>query len=526
MIAKIIIRKMAFLLFLGVILTNTAPSISHAQLFLSPDIPITVGSDSFEERDVLQYQPPNFSLYLSGSSLGILLGVNIDSIGFSGDDILFSVDIPTTLDGDTYTGRDLILYDGSNFSKLLDGPTIGIPDGARIDAATVLADESIVFSLDIPVSLGGIPFKAHDLIIYAGSSFGLYFSGSDNGIPEAADLDGVWVSPSGEILLSLDIPCSLDGLEVNDNDIIKWSDGSFSIYYDGLLAGLSEGSDVDALSSGIDLSLVLLFLFEDNGDTTTDSSGNGNDGSVNGAAFLNGGGILNSNAYQFEWSRQDNIQVAYKESQTVTKALTLEAWIYPTAWDNIHFGYNRIVSKQPVYLLRGANNGHAHFQILTENHGYQGVSDSQMMTLNEWHYVVGTFDGLSLKLYVDGALRDSLELPEEDSISANEADIFVGESAGLNEGFTGTIDNVAIYKRGRSQSEIEETYASIMLRCEGDFDSDGDVDGSDLAVFAADFGRTDCASPPPCEGDFDTDNDVDGSDLAVFAADFGRTDCP
>jgi hypothetical protein len=62
--------------------------------------------------------------------------------------------------------------------------------------------------------------------------------------------------------------------------------------------------------------------------------------------------------------------------------------------------------------------------------------------------------------------------------------------------------------------------------CEGDFDNDGDVDGSDLAVFAEDFGRTDCGTGEPCEGDFDDDNDVDGSDLAVFAADFGRTDCP
>jgi len=62
--------------------------------------------------------------------------------------------------------------------------------------------------------------------------------------------------------------------------------------------------------------------------------------------------------------------------------------------------------------------------------------------------------------------------------------------------------------------------------CEGDFEPDGDVDSSDLAVFAADFGRTDCATPPPCEGDFEPDGDVDGSDLAVFAADFGRTDCP
>jgi hypothetical protein len=516
---------MVFLLTLSTSLIITSVSLSHSEMLLSTNVPVTVGSDSFEENDIIQYQTPNLSLYLSGSTLRIPLGVNIDALGFSGNDIIFSVDIPTTLDGETYTERDLILYDGSNFSKLLDGLAAGIPDGACIDAATVLADESIVFSLDIPVGLGGIPFKAHDLIIYDGSSFGLYFSGSDNGIPEAADLDGVWVSPSDEILLSLDIPSSLDGLEVNDKDIIKWSGGSFSIYFDGFLAGLSEGSDVDALSSGVDLSLLLLFLFEDNGDTTTDSSGNGNDGSVNGSAFLNGGGILNSNAYQFEWSRQDNIKVAYKESQTVTEALTLEAWIYPTAWDNIHFGYNRIFSKQPVYLLRGANNGHAHFQILTENHGYQGVSDSQMMTLNEWHYVVGTFDGLSLKLYVDGVLRDSLELPEKDSISANESDIFVGESAGLNEGFTGTIDNVAIYKRGRSQSEIEETYASVVPLCEGDFDGDSDVDGSDLSVFAADFGRTDCGTGSPCEGDFEPDGDVDGSDLATFAADFGRTDC-
>ena len=62
--------------------------------------------------------------------------------------------------------------------------------------------------------------------------------------------------------------------------------------------------------------------------------------------------------------------------------------------------------------------------------------------------------------------------------------------------------------------------------CEGDFDGDDDVDGSDLAIFAADFGRTDCYFTGDCEGDFDDDGDVDGSDLAIFAADFGRTDCP
>jgi hypothetical protein len=63
-------------------------------------------------------------------------------------------------------------------------------------------------------------------------------------------------------------------------------------------------------------------------------------------------------------------------------------------------------------------------------------------------------------------------------------------------------------------------------RCMGDLDNDRDVDDSDLALFAANFGRTDCHTNPPCNGDIDDDGDMGGSDLAVFSMDFGRTDCP
>jgi subtilisin family serine protease len=69
----------------------------------------------------------------------------------------------------------------------------------------------------------------------------------------------------------------------------------------------------------------------------------------------------------------------------------------------------------------------------------------------------------------------------------------------------------------------------IYVTLAGDFDHDGDVDGSDMSTFAADFDRIDCDANEPCEGDFDYDGDVDGSDLAISAAYFGRTDgcaCP
>ena len=38
----------------------------------------------------------------------------------------------------------------------------------------------------------------------------------------------------------------------------------------------------------------------------------------------------------------------------------------------------------------------------------------------------------------------------------------------------------------------DPTCLEMVNDCPGDFDCDGDVDGSDLSIFSADFGRTDC----------------------------------
>lgn len=125
----------------------------------------------------------------------------------------------------------------------------------------------------------------------------------------------------------------------------------------------------------------------------------------------------------------------------------------------------------------------------------------------------GNTKGFKIYLSQDGG--DTYK-PPFDVLSVNSFAIDVTESG------TYTI-KVAGYDEQGNESVGVETSVEL---CLGDFDRDGDVDGSDLAVFAADFGRTDCDTGDPCEGDFDEDNDVDGSDLAVFAADFGRTDCP
>ncbi len=67
----------------------------------------------------------------------------------------------------------------------------------------------------------------------------------------------------------------------------------------------------------------------------------------------------------------------------------------------------------------------------------------------------------------------------------------------------------------------------MLCDCEGDFDCDGDCDGTDASKFKTDFGRSSfndpCNNDYPCKGDFECDKDCDGTDASRFKADFGRS---
>jgi len=62
--------------------------------------------------------------------------------------------------------------------------------------------------------------------------------------------------------------------------------------------------------------------------------------------------------------------------------------------------------------------------------------------------------------------------------------------------------------------------------CEGNFDCDRDVDGSDAFSFRQSFGRSlvlnPCTTESPCHGDFNCDHDCDGTDAVTLKGDFGR----
>ena len=56
-----------------------------------------------------------------------------------------------------------------------------------------------------------------------------------------------------------------------------------------------------------------------------------------------------------------------------------------------------------------------------------------------------------------------------------------------------------------------------------DDDGDNDVDGYNLAMLIAEFGRDDCDTVV-CDYDLDSDGNVDEVDLFLFSEDYGRVD--
>ncbi|MFC1576308.1 DUF2341 domain-containing protein, partial [Candidatus Omnitrophota bacterium] len=96
--------------------------------------------------------------------------------------------------------------------------------------------------------------------------------------------------------------------------------------------------------------------------------------------------------------------------------------------------------------------------------GTTAYSDT-VVSLNDWTYVVGTYDGTTAKIYVDGVETGSID--KAMSIGANDKDLLIGNSYGSSiDGFSGhgeenldgAIDEVAVWSRALDLSEIQILY--------------------------------------------------------------------
>ncbi|MBM3497111.1 MAG: LamG domain-containing protein [Armatimonadetes bacterium] len=145
------------------------------------------------------------------------------------------------------------------------------------------------------------------------------------------------------------------------------------------------------------------------------------------------------------------VRTSSRRSLNLDQALTLEAWVLPgPSSDQSRI----IIAKNDEYLLRidkAAEGGRVSFFVHVGTPAVTWeprVSSKAPLTAGAWHHLVGTWDGQTLRLYVDGELHG--ETPRPGRPNPNPYPVMIGnfEYPSCHGGaFGGVIDEVRIYRR-------------------------------------------------------------------------------
>jgi hypothetical protein len=213
-----------------------------------------------------------------------------------------------------------------------------------------------------------------------------------------------------------------------------------------------------------DPALVGLWLFDEgSGNVVTDSSGNGNDGAINGDFTWDngkfGGAILASGG--------GSIDVPVSASlDTVTTAMTMAAWF------RIDADSDTGIRRQNAFLLEDQSSSEPvpdgfSFRIWTTNGISPGAYGTTELVQGQWYHIAGTYDGSVMKLYVNGV--------EEGELKTDAGADFNGEWAGdvgtpadtlqlkySSESLTGGMDEAVLLNRALTANEINDLMAGAL----------------------------------------------------------------
>jgi len=219
-----------------------------------------------------------------------------------------------------------------------------------------------------------------------------------------------------------------------------------------IVVGAASGAAVSA--SGL---MAAYGFKEGSGTTVADSSGNGNTGTIKGATWTTAGKYGNALSFNGTTSYVD---LGNPASLKLTGSMTWSAWIFATA-DPADDG--QIVAKSGNgdgwQFKTSPDTGPHTFGVGVSVDGTNLVQRYSNTTraLNTWYHVAGVYNAAArtLDIYVNGVLANGVL---RGTVPAAQYDPAQNVNIGRRSGgyyFQGTIDEVRIYNRALSQSEIQ-----------------------------------------------------------------------
>ena len=204
--------------------------------------------------------------------------------------------------------------------------------------------------------------------------------------------------------------------------------------------------------------LVVYFTFDNvSGKTIADDSGNGLDADIIANTEIVQGKY--GDAIRITKEGPDCVNVPAAEELKIEGEITMAAWVYQDAWNrsaqwfdkNCHNG-----GEHSSYGIGVFGDGTNFNMFLGTGSGRPTLNKPHSMDAKTWHHVVGTYDGTTMKIYVDGEVAAEQE-QVFDFKGTNDQDLRIGCSKDRPQ-YTfenGSIDDAAVWRRALSQDEIK-----------------------------------------------------------------------